>query len=118
MQESGNGSLTSTTQLNEMRENVQGLMNSRQIGDALDRLRTLLDQTSQVLRDLGQQSGQWTQAAQNRASEMARQLRDQSGVAVDSVSRQVEENPLASIGIAFGAALAVGVLTGALLFRR
>jgi ElaB/YqjD/DUF883 family membrane-anchored ribosome-binding protein len=125
MQESGNGSLMSSTRMNEVRENVQGLMNSRQISDALDRLRSLLDQTSQVLRDLGQQSGEWTQTAQTRASEMARQLRDQtrqlrdqSGVAVDRVSRQVEQNPKASVGVAFGAALAIGILTGALLFRR
>jgi ElaB/YqjD/DUF883 family membrane-anchored ribosome-binding protein len=135
-QESGNGSMTSNTQIgermNQMRENVQGLMNSRQVNEALDRLRSLIDQTSQALRDLGQQSGQWTQAAQNRASDMARQirdqakqirdqakqLRDQSGVAFDSLSHQIEENPLASVGIAFGAALAIGLLAGALLFRR
>jgi ElaB/YqjD/DUF883 family membrane-anchored ribosome-binding protein len=142
-QESGNGSMTGNTQIgermNQMRENVQGLMNSRQVNEALDRLRSLIDQSSQVLRDLGQQSGQWTQAAQNRAGDMARQirdqaqqlreqakqirdqakqLRDQSGVAFDSVSHQIEENPLASVGIAFGAALAIGLLAGALLFRR
>jgi ElaB/YqjD/DUF883 family membrane-anchored ribosome-binding protein len=135
-QESGNGPMTGDTQIgermDEMRENVQGFMNSRQVNEALDRLRSLIDQTSQVLRDLGQQSGQWTQAAQNRAGDMARQirdqaqqirdqakqLRDQSGVAFDSMSHQIEENPLASVGIAFGAALAIGLLAGALLFRR
>jgi ElaB/YqjD/DUF883 family membrane-anchored ribosome-binding protein len=138
-QESGNGSLMSTKKIDEMRENVQGLINTRQFGEALDRLRALVEQTSQALRDLGQQSGQWTQTAQNRAGDMAkqlrdqaqqirdqakqirdqaRQLRDQGGAAFDSVSRQIEENPLASVGIAFGAALAIGVLAGALLFRR
>jgi ElaB/YqjD/DUF883 family membrane-anchored ribosome-binding protein len=124
-QESGNGSLMSTKKINEMRENVQGLINARQFGEALDRLRSLVDQTSQALRDLGQQSGQWTQTAQNRASDAAKQirdqamqLRDQGGAAFGTISDQIEQNPLASVGIAFGAALAIGVLAGALLFRR
>ncbi|HJU16749.1 MAG TPA: hypothetical protein VJ770_09775 [Stellaceae bacterium] len=112
-QNSGNGSMTNEQRMDEIRENVQGLANSRQVGEALDRLRALIDQTTQMLRDFTQQSGQWTQAAQNRASEMARQLRDQSGVAVDSVSHQVEQNPLMSIGIAF----AVGFLCAALIRR-
>ena len=115
MQDNGNGSLIgdAQAQINKVRENVQGLMNSPQAGEAADRLRTLRDQASQRLRDLGQQSGQWTQAAQNRASEMARQLRDQGGTAVDSVSRQVEQNPLTSLGIAF----AVGFVCAALIRR-
>jgi ElaB/YqjD/DUF883 family membrane-anchored ribosome-binding protein len=115
MQDNGNGSLIggAQAQINEVRENVQRLMNSGQTGEALDRLRALLDQASQMLRDLGQQSGQWTQAAQNRAGAMARRLREQSGVAVDSVSRQVEQNPLTSIGIAF----AVGFACAALIRR-
>jgi ElaB/YqjD/DUF883 family membrane-anchored ribosome-binding protein len=117
-QEGGNGSLISDKQMNDMRENVQGLMNARQIGEALDRLRALVDQTSQILRDLTQQSGQWTQLAQNRASDMAKQLRDQGGAAFGTVSRQIEDNPLPSVGIAFGAAFALGMLTGALVFRR
>jgi ElaB/YqjD/DUF883 family membrane-anchored ribosome-binding protein len=117
-QENGNGSLMSVKRINEMRENVQGLMNARQVGEALDRLRALIDQTSQVVRDLSQQSGQWTQTAQNRASDVAKQLRDQGGAAFGSVSSRIEDNPLASVGIAFGAALALGLLAGALLFRR
>jgi ElaB/YqjD/DUF883 family membrane-anchored ribosome-binding protein len=117
-QESGNGSLMSNKQMNEMRENVQGLMNARQLGEALDRLRALADQTSQILRDLTQQSGQWTQMAQNRAGDVAKQIRDQGGAAFGTVSRQIEDNPLPSVGIAFGAAFALGMLTGALAFRR
>jgi ElaB/YqjD/DUF883 family membrane-anchored ribosome-binding protein len=117
-QESGNGSLISDKQMSEMRENVQGLMNARQLGEALDRLRALADQTSQILRDLTQQSGQWTQLAQNRASDMAKQIRDQGGAAFGTVSRQIEDNPLPSVGIAFGAAFVAGMLTGALVFRR
>lgn len=115
MHENGNGSLIggAQEQIGEMRDTVQGMMNSPQAGEALDRLRALLDQASQMLRDFGTQSGQWTQAAQTRASEMARQLRDQSGVAADSVSRQVEQNPLTSIGIAF----AVGFVCAALIRR-
>jgi ElaB/YqjD/DUF883 family membrane-anchored ribosome-binding protein len=116
MQENGgNGSLIggAQAQINEVRENVQRLMNSGQTGEALDRLRALLDQASQMLRDLGQQSGQWTQATQNRASKMTQQLRERSGAAVDSVSRQVEQNPLTSIGIAF----AVGFVCAALIRR-
>lgn len=116
MQEnSGNGSLIGGAQakVNEVRDNVQELMNSPQARETLDRLRALLDQASQMLRDIGQQSGQWTQSAQNRAGEMARQLRDQSGLAVGSVSRQIEQNPLTSIGIAF----AVGFVCAALIRR-
>ena len=122
MHESGNGSRLSGAQakLNEMRDSAQGIVNSPQAGEMLDRLRSLLDQASQMMRDLGTQSGQWTQAAQNRAgemarqaSDMARQLRDQSGVAVDSVSRQVEQSPLTSIGIAF----ALGFMCAALIRR-
>lgn len=81
---------------------AQGMLNSRQISDALDKLRATVDQTSKLLRDFGQQSGQWTQAAQDRAGEMARQLRDQSGVAVDSMSRQIESSPMTSVMVAFG----------------
>jgi ElaB/YqjD/DUF883 family membrane-anchored ribosome-binding protein len=111
----GDGSLTggAQAQIDKVRENVQGLMNSPRAGEALDRLRAVRDQASQKLRDIGQQSGQWTQAAQNRAGAMARRLREQSGVAVDSVSRQVEQNPLTSIGIAF----AVGFACAALIRR-
>lgn len=123
MHEGGNGSLLGGAQakIGEMRDSAQEMVNSPQAGEMLDRLRSLLDQASQMLRDFGMQSGQWTQAAQNRAgemarqaSEMARQLRDQSGVAVDSVSHQVERNPLTSIGIAF----AVGFACAALIARR
>lgn len=125
MHEGGNGSLLGSAQakVGEMRDSAQEMVNSSQAqaGEMLDRMRLLLDQASQMLRDFGTQSGQWTQAAQNRAgemarqaSDMARQLRDQSGVAVDSVSRQVERNPLTSIGIAF----AVGFACAALVARR
>lgn len=123
MHEGGNGSLISGAQdkINEMRDSAQEMMNAPQTRETLDRLRALFDQASQLMRDIGQQmrdigqqSGEWTQAAQTRASEMARQLRDQSGVAVDSVSHQVERNPLTSIGIAF----AVGFVCAALLVRR
>lgn len=100
-------------QINQVRDSAQAMMSSPQAREALDRLRGLLDQASQALRDFGQQSGQWTQVAQTRASEMARQFRDQGGVAVDSVSRQVEQNPLTSIGIAF----AIGFLFAALIRR-
>ncbi len=116
MHEGGNGSLLGDAQakISEMRDSAQDTMNAPQTRETLDRLRGLIDQASQTLRDIGTQSGEWTQAAQNRAGEMARQVRDQSGVAVDSVSRQIERNPLTSIGIAF----AIGFVCAALIVRR
>jgi len=111
-QESGDGSLAG-----ENVGSVQGWLSPRQLTDALDRLRSVVDQTSQMLRDFGQTSGEWTQAAQNRASDMARHLRNQGGIAVDSVSRQVERNPLASVAIAFAVGFACAAVATTLIRR-
>ncbi len=81
--------------------------------DAVDKLRSVVDQASQSIRDLAQASEQWAQTAQERATEMAKELRAQGERAVGTVSEQVEHNPITSLAIAF----AVGFLVASLVRR-
>jgi ElaB/YqjD/DUF883 family membrane-anchored ribosome-binding protein len=92
---------------------------SGQAAEAVEGLRSLVDQASRTVRDLTQASQQWTQIAQERAhdlgqglrgqgkralagvSQQAEELRNQGEQAVAGVSRQVEQNPLTSMAIAF-----------------
>jgi ElaB/YqjD/DUF883 family membrane-anchored ribosome-binding protein len=73
---------------------------ARQATEALERFRAVIDQASQAMRDLSQATGQWAPAA-DRAREMAQGLRTQGEQAVGTVSRQVEQNPMVSVAIAF-----------------
>jgi ElaB/YqjD/DUF883 family membrane-anchored ribosome-binding protein len=84
-----------------------------QASDAVEKLRSVVDQASRSIRDLTQASEQWAQTAQERASEMAKELRTQGERAVGTVSEQVEHNPLASLAVAF----AVGFLVASLVRR-
>jgi ElaB/YqjD/DUF883 family membrane-anchored ribosome-binding protein len=84
-----------------------------QASDAVEKLRSVVDQASRSIRDLTQASEQWAQTAQERASEMAKELRTQGERAVGTVSQQVEHNPLASLAVAF----AVGFLVASLVRR-
>ncbi len=81
-----------------------------QASEAVDKLRSVIDQASQSIRELAQASEQWAQTAQERATEMAKELRAQGERAVGNVSEQVEHNPMASLAVAF----AVGFLVASL----
>jgi len=81
--------------------------------DAVDKLRSVVDQASRSVRELTEASEQWAQTAQERATEMAKELRTQGEHAVGTVSKQVEHNPLISVALAF----AVGFLVASLVRR-
>jgi ElaB/YqjD/DUF883 family membrane-anchored ribosome-binding protein len=121
-QESGNRSLSGEARNGDW---------SGQGAEALEGLRSLVDQASRAVRDLTQASQQWTQIAQDRAHDLGEELRGQgkralAGVsqqagelrnhgeqAVAGVSKQVEQNPLTSLAIAF----AMGYLLAAVTRR-
>jgi ElaB/YqjD/DUF883 family membrane-anchored ribosome-binding protein len=84
-----------------------------QASEAVEKLRSVVDQASRSFRDLTQASEQWAHTAQERAAEMAKELRTQGERAVGSVSEQVEHYPLASLTVAF----AVGFLVASLVRR-
>lgn len=84
-----------------------------QATEAIEKLRTVVDQASRSIKDLTQASEQWAQEAQVRAREVAKELRDQGEWAVGTVSDTVEHNPLASLAVAF----AVGFLVASLIKR-
>jgi ElaB/YqjD/DUF883 family membrane-anchored ribosome-binding protein len=82
----------------------------RQATETLERLRSVIDQASQSLRELGQATGQWMQST-DRAREMAQGLRSQGERYVGTVSRQVEQNPMMSIAIAFALGYLLATMT-------
>jgi ElaB/YqjD/DUF883 family membrane-anchored ribosome-binding protein len=85
---------------------------SQQASQALEGLRSVIEQASQVLRDLTQAGSQWVQNT-DRAREVAQGLRTQGEQYVGTVSKQVEQNPMASIAVAFG----MGFLLATLMRR-
>jgi ElaB/YqjD/DUF883 family membrane-anchored ribosome-binding protein len=85
----------------------------RQASDAIDKLRSRIDQASQAMRELTQVTEQWAEGTQHRVRGMAKELRHHGERAVDSVSRQVEHNPMTSVAIAF----AIGFLCATLIRR-
>jgi ElaB/YqjD/DUF883 family membrane-anchored ribosome-binding protein len=82
----------------------------QQASQALEGLRSVIEQASQVLRELTQTGSQWVQNT-DRAREMAQGLRAQGEQAVGTVSRQVEQNPMVSIGVAFAMGYLLATLT-------
>src|SRR5271165_4339171 len=82
-----------------------------QATEALEGLRSVVDQASRAVRDLTQASQQWSQVAQERAREMGQELRNQGERAVAGVSQQVEQNPLTSLVVAFALGYLVANLT-------
>ena len=84
-----------------------------QATEAVEKLRAVVDQASRSIKELTQVSEQWAQDAQERAREVAQQLREQGGRAVGSMSETVEHNPLTSMAVAF----AVGFLVASLIKR-
>ena len=75
--------------------------------------RSVVDKASHTAHGLAQAGERWAKSAEERTLEMGRGLAGQGGRAVDGVSRQVGQNPLASVAIAFG----VGFLCAALIRR-
>jgi ElaB/YqjD/DUF883 family membrane-anchored ribosome-binding protein len=82
----------------------------QQASQALEGLRSVIEQASQVLRDLTQAGGQWVQNS-DRAREMAQGLRVQGEQAVGTVSRQVEQNPMMSLAVAFAMGYLLATMT-------
>lgn len=82
----------------------------QQASQALEGLHSVIEQASQVLRELTQAGGQWVQNT-DRAREMAQGLRVQGEQAVGTVSRQVEQNPMISIAVAFAMGYLMATLT-------
>ena len=77
---------------------------------ALEGLRSVIEQASQVLRDLTQAGSEWVQNT-DRAREMAQGLRTQGEQAVGTVSRQVEQNPMMSLAVAFAMGYLMATMT-------
>ena len=121
-QESGNRSLSSE---------ARGSEGFGQAGEALEGLRSVIDQASRAVHDLTQASQQWAKIAQERGRDMSEELRNQGQRALSSVSQQaqglreqgewalggvseqVERNPLTCLTIAF----ALGYLAATLMRR-
>src|SRR5438132_8714677 len=76
-------------------------LSTQQASEAIEKLRLGIDQASRAVRDLTQVGGHWAQDLQERARDMANDLRSQGQRAVGTVSQQVEHNPLTSRGVAF-----------------
>jgi ElaB/YqjD/DUF883 family membrane-anchored ribosome-binding protein len=82
----------------------------QQANQAIEGLRSVIEQASQVLRDLTQAGSQWVQNT-DRAREMAQGLRTQGEQAIGTVSRQVEQNPMMSLAIAFAMGYLLATMT-------
>jgi ElaB/YqjD/DUF883 family membrane-anchored ribosome-binding protein len=89
------------------------LLSSREATEAIERLRTGIDQASRAMRDLTQVGEHWAQGLQDRAFDMAKELRNQGERAVGTVAQRVEHNPLTSLAVA----AAVGFLCATLIRR-
>jgi ElaB/YqjD/DUF883 family membrane-anchored ribosome-binding protein len=89
------------------------LVSSREAGEAIEKLRSGIEQASGALRDLTQAGEHWAQALPQRARDMAKELRSQGERAVGTVSQKVEHNPVTSLAVAF----AVGFIC-AMMVRR
>jgi ElaB/YqjD/DUF883 family membrane-anchored ribosome-binding protein len=89
------------------------LLSSRQAGEAIEKLRSGIEQASGALRDLTQAGEEWAHGLPDRARGMARELRSQGERAIGTVSQQVEHNPVTSLAVAF----AVGFICASLIRR-
>jgi ElaB/YqjD/DUF883 family membrane-anchored ribosome-binding protein len=87
------------------------LLNSREATEAIERLRSGIDQASRAMRDLTQVGEHWAQGLQDRALDMAKEVRSQGERAVGTVSQQVEHNPLTSLAVAFAVGFLCATLT-------
>jgi ElaB/YqjD/DUF883 family membrane-anchored ribosome-binding protein len=81
--------------------------------EAMQGLRSVVEQVSQTLRKLTEAGERWAREGEHRASDLAKELASEGERAVGGVSRQVEQNPLISLAVAF----AVGFLCASLIRR-
>jgi ElaB/YqjD/DUF883 family membrane-anchored ribosome-binding protein len=110
-QESGGRSVVNDPNANRRNgDDSSGTALGQQASQALEGLRSVVDQASQVLRDLTQAGGQWVQN-NDRTREMAQGLRVQGEQAVGTVSRQVEQNPMMSLAVAFAMGYLLATMT-------
>jgi hypothetical protein len=72
-----------------------------------------IDRASSGLRGVTRAGEEWARDAEGRAIELGKGLRDQGTRAVGKVARRVENNPIASVAIAF----ILGFLCAALVRR-
>ena len=79
------------------------LLSSREANEAIEKLRSGIEQASGALRDLTQTGEHWMQGLPDRARYVAKELRSQGERAVGTVSQQVEHNPVTSLAVAFAA---------------
>lgn len=84
-----------------------------QATEALEKLRNVIDQANQSIKDLTQVSEDWAQQAQGRAREVAKGLAAQSDWTTGKIPHVVGQNPLASLAAAF----ALGFLAARLIKR-
>jgi hypothetical protein len=89
------------------------LLSSWEASEAIERLRSGIDQASRAMRDLTHAGEHWAHGVQDRARNIAKELRGQGDRAVGAVSQQVEHNSLASLAAAF----AVGFICASLIRR-
>lgn len=109
-QESVGRSVVSDPNANKNGGDSSGAVLGQQASQAIEGLRSVIEQASQVLRDLTQAGTQWVQNT-DRAREMAQGLRTQGEQAVGTVSRQVEQNPMMSVAIAFAMGYLLATMT-------
>jgi ElaB/YqjD/DUF883 family membrane-anchored ribosome-binding protein len=108
-QESGGRAVVSDPNVGRTNGGDSGAL-GQQASQALEGLRSVIEQASQVLRELTQAGTQWVQNT-DRAREVAQGLRTQGEQYVGTVSRQVEQNPMASIAVAFAMGFLLATLT-------
>src|SRR6266404_2984972 len=65
----------------------------RQATDAIEKLRSRIDQASQAMHDLTQVSEQWAQGTQGRVRDMAMELRSQGERAVHRLATGGTQSP-------------------------
>jgi len=110
-QESGSRSVVSDPNANRRNgDDSSGTALGQQASQALEGLLSVVEQASPVLRDLTQAGGQWVQN-NDRTREMAQGLRVQGEQAVGTVSRQVEQNPMMSLAVAFAMGYLLATMT-------
>jgi ElaB/YqjD/DUF883 family membrane-anchored ribosome-binding protein len=85
-----------------------------QANEALHGLRAAVDHASQSLRELSWAGTHWAKDAEERALALGKDLRGRGERAVGGVTRQVEQNPLTSLAVAF----AVGFVCAVFVARR
>jgi ElaB/YqjD/DUF883 family membrane-anchored ribosome-binding protein len=84
-----------------------------QADEALHGLRSAIDQASHTLRELSRAGEEWAKDAEARTLAIGKGWRGHGQRAAGGVARQVEQNPLTSLAVAF----ALGLLCAAMARR-